>query len=196
MIIHKYILLFIELNEFLLLQPLIRLNLEIIISQAHFHLSNKLYIVRWQGKLTGKSKARNALPSRRLIGRDHSKAARFPQAAQFGPAYAAGTDRTLASVYYRFPKLISNSHGMSGTGYVGGMAFTSSGAATGESTRLIGREGERTRASSDRLEGIVRTGTIECSVTREENANARVRQTASVGVTWRLERKARKTTEW
>lgn len=170
--------------------------LEIIISRARFHLSNKLYIVQRQGKLTGKSKARNALPSRRTHRKRPFESRTIPASGAIRTAYTGGIDRTLASVYYRFPKLISNSRGTSGTGYVGGMAFASSGVATGESTRLIEREGERTRPSSDRLEGIVRTGTIGCSVTREENANARVRQTASVGVTWRPKRRARKTTEW
>lgn len=56
-----------------------------------------------------------------------------------------------------------------------------------------GREGEREKRSrqreakegwrnlgrpADRPEGTVRLGSIECSVTREENANARVQQTA------------------
>ncbi|CAL1676952.1 unnamed protein product [Lasius platythorax] len=96
-------------------------------------------------------------------------------------AYAGGRDRTLASVYYRFPKLISNSRGTSGTGAMSAVAVPTGGSYP--ENRLVDRKrGERgTRASSGRPEVIVRTGTIECSVTREENANARVRQTASVG---------------
>lgn len=49
----------------------------------------------------------------------------------------------------------------------------------GEEKQTEGGEGRAAQAGpTDRPEGTVRLGSIECSVTREENANARVRQTA------------------
>lgn len=66
---------------------------------------------------------------------------RFPQAARCGPRTAGSIDRTLASVYYRFPKLISNSHG-DGAGRVerGRMSVAS---AIGVATRRIDWLAER-----------------------------------------------------
>lgn len=67
----------------------------------------------------------------------------IPASGAMRTAYAGGRDRTLASVYYRFPKLISNSRGTSGTGAMSAVAVPAGGSYP--ENRLVDRkrEGER-----------------------------------------------------